>query len=363
VTDIRLRDLVKSWGADTAVDGASFAVRSGTLTVLLGPSGCGKSTILRLVAGLETPSAGTVEIGGRDVTGQDAADRGIAMVFQSYALFPHLTVRENILFGLKVRKVAKTERESRLAVAAETVGLTEYLHRRPAELSGGQRQRVALARAVIAERRICLMDEPLSNLDAKLRAQMRDEIRALQQRLGLTMIYVTHDQTEAMSMADEIVLLDAGKIVQAGTPEDLYMRPRSAFAARFIGQPPTNLIPRNLLPADEGTGWIGIRPEDIFVGGESLIGGLPATVTSVDYLGAETHLRVDLGGEGLIARIDGRTGLRPGAPVRIGWDAAAAHIFDERGLRQDGLHPSCLRPPGLKAAATNPGGHRVSPIK
>jgi len=222
VSELVIKHLVKAWGPTRAVNDVSFVAESGTLTVLLGPSGCGKSTLLRMVAGLESVDQGEILINGLDVTQQDPALRGVSMVFQSYALFPHLDVRENILFGLKVRKVPPLEREARLNEAADMVGLAEYLDRKPAQLSGGQRQRVALARTIVSKQPICLMDEPLSNLDAKLRAEMRDEIHRLQKTLNLTMIYVTHDQTEAMSLADQVILLRSGKIVQMGSPLNLY---------------------------------------------------------------------------------------------------------------------------------------------
>ncbi len=214
MSGVRVENLVKQWGDFRAVDKVSFEAPEGTLTVLLGPSGCGKSTILRLIAGLEFAESGSVLIDNQDVTQSDPAKRSVSMVFQSYALFPHLDVRENIIFGLKVRKVPAREREARLLKAAEMVGLDQLLSRKPAQLSGGQRQRVALARAIVANQPVCLMDEPLSNLDAKLRAEMREEIHRLQRNLNLTMIYVTHDQTEAMSMADQVVLLKDGQIVQ-----------------------------------------------------------------------------------------------------------------------------------------------------
>src|SRR5512132_883503 len=225
VSAIQLEGVAKYWGASRALDGITFSAPQGSFVVLLGPSGCGKSTTLRLIAGLDTPTAGTIRIGDRDVTHLPPAERGLAMVFQSYALFPHLTVAENIVFGLRVRRVP--DREARLARAAELLGLGALLQRKPAQLSGGQQQRVALARAIVAEAPVCLMDEPLSNLDAKLRAEMRREIRALQQRLGITMVYVTHDQAEAMSMADQVVLLRDGRIEQDATPAELYAHPAS----------------------------------------------------------------------------------------------------------------------------------------
>src|SRR5213082_2096176 len=244
---IAAENVSKHWttarGQVRAVDAISFEFDPGTLNVLLGPSGCGKSTTLRLIAGLETADEGRIFIAGRDVTHLAPAARGIAMVFQSYALFPHLTVAENIVFGLRVRREA--DRAARLARVASLLGLEKLLERKPSQLSGGQQQRVALGRAIIAEKPVCLMDEPLSNLDAQLRGEMRREIRALQRRLGITMVYVTHDQTEAMTMADRVVLLRAGRIEQVGTPEELYARPATAFTAGFIGAPPMNLLRLN----------------------------------------------------------------------------------------------------------------------
>ena len=237
-----LENLGKRYAGNVAVDGVSLHSPAGSFTALLGPSGCGKSTTLRMIAGLDAPTSGRILIGGRDVTALAPAQRRIAMVFQSYALFPHLSVRENILFGLRVRKEPVRDYERRLARVAGLLGLAALLERKPAQLSGGQQQRVALGRAVISEAPVCLMDEPLSNLDAQLRQDMRREIRSLQQELGITMVYVTHDQTEAMSMADQVVLLNAGRIAQQGTPEELYARPATPFAARFIGTPPMNLI-------------------------------------------------------------------------------------------------------------------------
>ncbi len=327
---IVVETLVKRWDGHAAVDGVSFTVPDNSLTVLLGPSGCGKSTILRLIAGLETACAGSVAIGGRDVTRLDPARRGVSMVFQTYALFPHLSVAENILFGLKVRRVARAERARRLESAALMVGLEGLLERKPASLSGGQRQRVALARTIVAQQPVCLMDEPLSNLDAKLRAEMRDEIRRLQRALGLTMVYVTHDQTEAMTMADAVVLLNAGRIEQLGPPPVLYEKPATAFAARFIGQPPMNLL-RGRAP---GT-LLGVRPEDVVLNGT----GRPARVLALDYLGAETLLRLSLNGEDIVVRAPGRAVPQPGEDVRIAWPAEAEHLFEDTGKRRGGAEP------------------------
>ena len=261
---LRLTGLVKTWPGGIALDGVSLTVPAGCFAVLLGPSGCGKSTCLRIAAGLEAPDSGRVEIDGRDVTALAPAARGVAMVFQSYALFPHLNVAENIVFGLRARHLPAPERSRRLAEAADMLGLTPLLGRKPGQLSGGQQQRVALGRAVVAQARVCLMDEPLSNLDAQLRADMRREILALQRRLGMTMLYVTHDQTEAMAMADQVVLLRAGRVEQDAPPAALYARPATSFAAGFIGSPPMTLLPADafgLAPA--GAHRVGIRPEAV----------------------------------------------------------------------------------------------------
>ncbi|HVC11437.1 MAG TPA: ABC transporter ATP-binding protein, partial [Burkholderiales bacterium] len=310
---VSLRNVVKAWGATRAVDDISFDAAEGRFLVLLGPSGCGKSTTLRLIAGLEQVSSGRVLIAGSDVTALPPAKRRLAMVFQSYALFPHLSVAENILFGLKVRRVAAAERAARLARVAALLGLEQLLARKPAQLSGGQQQRVALGRAIIAETPLCLMDEPLSNLDAQLRHDMRREIRALQQKLGITMVYVTHDQTEAMSMADQVILLRDGRVEQDGTPAELYDRPASVFTARFIGTPPMNVV---ALPALAGEGLLlGVRPEDVRIGAE----GLAATVQSSEYLGADSIVTCRVGEELINARVAGGARLQPGAPLRLSW--------------------------------------------
>src|SRR5919108_6296838 len=264
MSEIVLERVTKRYGRVTAVEDVSFRAERASFVVLLGPSGCGKSTLLRLIAGLEEVSGGKITIEGRDVTGLDPTQRRLSMVFQSYALFPHLSVAENIVFGLKVRGLPAAKRRERLARVAELVGLTERLEHKPQQLSGGQRQRVALARAIVSENPICLMDEPLSNLDAQLRHDMRVEIRALQQRLGMTVVYVTHDQVEAMSMADHVILLKSGRIEQQGTPAELYARPATTFAARFIGTPAMNLVPLHALQPGAAAGLTaGIRPEHI----------------------------------------------------------------------------------------------------
>ena len=317
MSSIRLEQIAKHWGESRALDGITFSAEPGSFVVLLGPSGCGKSTTLRLIAGLDTPTAGTIRIGERDVTRLAPARRGISMVFQSYALFPHLTVAENIVFGLRVRRVAG--RDAKLKRVAEMLGLMPLLARKPSQLSGGQQQRVALGRALVAEAPVCLMDEPLSNLDAQLRGEMRREIRSLQQRLGITMVYVTHDQTEAMTMADRVVLLRNGHIEQVGSPEDLYARPASAFTAGFIGAPPMNLFALN------GTGTLtGVRPEDMRLGAE----GLEASVESTEYLGADSLVAAKAGADSILVRVPGHAGVKKGDAVRLAWDAAHEHHFD-----------------------------------
>lgn len=343
---IELKDVTKRWGDTTAVDTVSFAVEAGTFVVLLGPSGCGKSTTLRMIAGLDDVTSGRVLINGEDLTNSQPAERKISMVFQSYALFPHLNVRENILFGLKVRKVPARDQENRLAEVADLVGLSDLLDRKPAQLSGGQRQRVAVARAVIAENPICLMDEPLSNLDAKLRHEMRVELRALQQRLKMTVVYVTHDQTEAMSMADKVILMRAGQIEQSGTPGELYEMPATTFSASFIGTPPMNLIKLErgldgavlagtdgppVTSAASGDFILGLRPEDVSLDGA---GGIRAEVQSCDYLGADTIVSVTCGGQDALIRASGRCPLEAGDAVMLSWPQEAAHLFDaETGHR------------------------------
>jgi sn-glycerol 3-phosphate transport system ATP-binding protein len=315
---IQLESVAKHYGDSRALDGITFCAEPGSFVVLLGPSGCGKSTTLRLIAGLDSPTSGTIRIGERDVTRLPPAARGLSMVFQSYALFPHLTVAENIVFGLRVRKVP--DRAAKLKRVAELLGLETLLQRKPSQLSGGQQQRVALGRAIIAETPVCLMDEPLSNLDAQLRGEMRREIRGLQQRLGITMVYVTHDQTEAMTMADRVVLLRGGRIEQVGSPEELYERPRTVFTAGFIGAPPMNLT------ALDGDGTIvGVRPEDMSIGRD----GLEARVESVEYLGADSLVAAKSNGQALLVRVPGRAMARAGDAVKVGWNKNNEHHFDK----------------------------------
>jgi len=332
MADVRLAGITKNWGTTAAVEDVSFSAPAGHLVALLGPSGCGKSTTLRLIAGLETASAGRIVIADRDVTTLPPAKRGVSMVFQSYALFPHLSVAENILFGLRVRDVPKAERSARLSRAAGILGLEQLLGRKPSQLSGGQQQRVALGRAIVAETKVCLMDEPLSNLDAQLRVEMRREIRALQRRLGITMLYVTHDQVEAMTMADQVVLMRNGRIEQDAAPAALYEKPATVFAARFVGTPPMNVVPAASLPENARTGApagperlaIGVRPEAARLAAD----GIPATVAAVEYLGADTLIETRIEDQSFIVRQSGRANATPGDSVHIQWDRAAAHWFD-----------------------------------
>jgi sn-glycerol 3-phosphate transport system ATP-binding protein len=353
---ISVEHLSRWWGPTRAVDDVSFDAAAGKMLVLLGPSGCGKSTTLRLIAGLEAATAGRIVIGGVDVTHLPPAERRLSMVFQSYALFPHLSVAENIVFGLRVRRVGAAERGARLERVATLLGLDGLLARKPSQLSGGQQQRVALGRALIAETPVCLMDEPLSNLDAQLRLEMRREIRGIQQSLGITMVYVTHDQTEAMSMADQVILLRDGRVEQDAAPDRLYARPATAFSARFIGTPPMNILTLAdgaggaiiagtdgagtagpPLLAGRGTGLLlGIRPEDIRLDVRASAGGVGATVKSVEYLGADSILTCEVGTQTLAVRAPGRVTLPPGAPVRLLWSPDATHVFDaQSGSRRD----------------------------
>ena len=340
---IQLEHLSKQYGDTYAVQGIDLAVKEGDFTALLGPSGCGKSTTLRMIAGLDTPSTGQITIDGRDVTLLPPAQRKLSMVFQSYALFPHLSVSENILFGVKVRKEPAQDHARRLRRVSDMLGLGPVLDRRPSQLSGGQQQRVALARAVISEARVCLMDEPLSNLDAQLRHDMRREIRALQQSLGMTMVYVTHDQTEAMSMADQVVLMRAGRIVQHATPAQMYAQPACTFAARFIGTPPMNVLPLESLqgvqvlagthgpaihPPVVNATSLGIRPEHIFPSPD----GHPAIVESVEFFGADSILIVQIGTtSGIAMRLAGNVPAQAGDTLRVQWQPEHVHFFDSQG--------------------------------
>ena len=339
---IEVKNLSRSYGDIDAVKDVSFTVPEKSFTVLLGPSGCGKSTILKMLSGLEQVSHGTINIGGADVTDVEASKRGVSMVFQSYALFPHLNVKENIQFGLKVRKVPAEEREKKVAEAAQVVGLTELLDRKPANLSGGQRQRVALARSIVSDQSVCLMDEPLSNLDSKLRAEMRDEIRDLQKRLGLTVVYVTHDQVEAMSMADQIILLKLGEIVQVGAPEEIYNSPNSVFSAQFIGLPPMNILNLNeidvssldskvysVVDSNKNIKDIGVRPEHIVFSKK----GLPVEVKSIDYFGGETVFKLTHQEKDFFLREPRQPKIQLGDQLNVSWNLDDMYLFDKNDQR------------------------------
>jgi len=344
MSSITLSNICKKWGTFEALKEINFTCEKSKLLVLLGPSGCGKSTTLRLIAGLETPTSGSIKLGDREITNLPPVKRDISMVFQNYALFPHLNVGENILFGLKARKVAKEERETRLENAAGILGLNEFLHRKPAQLSGGQRQRVALGRAIVAQVPVCLMDEPLSNLDAKLRQEMRQEIRSLQQRLGLTMVYVTHDQVEAMTIADKIILMKDGGIEQHGTPSELYNEPATAFTGSFIGNPPMNILKPTETLMKFCTGMIpdslkvdelqiGVRPENIKVHDEN---GCLVEVVSSEYLGSDTLVTCCLNDQVFTLSSPGKLVIPKGETIKIGWGAEHAHFFrTDNGKRVD----------------------------
>jgi multiple sugar transport system ATP-binding protein len=297
--------------------------------VLLGPSGCGKSTLLRMIAGLEAPTSGVVSIGGVAVNDVEPKERDVAMVFQSYALYPHKTVRANIEFPLKVRKVPKAERAAAAEQAAAALGLTEYLGRKPGQLSGGQRQRVALARAIVRQPAVFCMDEPLSNLDAKLRSETRAELVALHQRLSSTFVYVTHDQVEAMTMGTRVAVMHSGRLEQVGTPAEVYARPASVFVAGFIGTPPMNVLPAGLAdgPDDERSLQVGVRPEHVVVDDAAPLRG---TVSLVEQLGHEVLVYCQVGDTRVVVRsaADGDPVARVGDEVGLRLPAEHRHHFD-----------------------------------
>ncbi|HWA19620.1 MAG TPA: sn-glycerol-3-phosphate ABC transporter ATP-binding protein UgpC [Devosia sp.] len=338
---VTLSEVRKTYGNLEVIHGIDLEVRSGEFMVLVGPSGCGKSTLLRMIAGLEDITDGTIAIGDRIVNDVPASQRNLSMVFQSYALYPHMSVRRNLAFGLTNLRMPRPEIERRVAEAARILQIGELMDRKPRQLSGGQKQRVAIGRAIVREPQLFLFDEPLSNLDAELRVQMRVELASLYNRLGTTMIYVTHDQVEAMTMATRIVVLSAGNIEQVGTPYELYNFPRNRFVATFIGSPKMNLLPapggvladfgRPPLPAEPAT--IGIRPEQFIIGeGGDL--GAEGVVDLVEYLGSEAfvHLRMP-SGQALMVKASGRTNAKLGDRLRIAFETANAHYFDGAGQR------------------------------
>ncbi len=328
---VEYQNIKKVFGAVTVIPDASLHIPDGSFTVFVGPSGCGKSTLLRLTAGLEDATDGKIFIDTRDVTEERPTERGIAMVFQSYALYPHMDVAENIGFALKMAKVPKAEIKAKVEAAADVLQLTPLLKRKPAELSGGQRQRVAIGRAIVRQPKVFLFDEPLSNLDAALRTQMRVELAQLHKRLGATMIYVTHDQVEAMTLADQIVVLNKGLIEQVGAPIDLYNRPETLFVAGFIGSPKMNFF-TGPLAAAVGAHTLGVRPEHLDVDRKS--GLLSGSVQFSERLGSDTYLHVAIDGIGIvIARAVGDAVYGAGETVWLSYSPEMTHRFDEAGKR------------------------------
>ena len=335
---LSLRNIRKNFLAVEVLKGIDIDIDDGEFLILVGPSGCGKSTLMNIIAGLDDASSGEVVIGDRVVNDVSPKDRDIAMVFQSYALYPSMTVRENIEFAMRMRKVPKAEMAETVARVARILQMDQLLDRRPAQLSGGQRQRVAIGRAIVREPKLFLFDEPLSNLDAELRVSMRAELRELHARLKSTMVYVTHDQVEAMTMADKIVVLRGGRIEQVGRPLDLYNRPANTFVAGFIGSPRMNFLPAGLassIPLPAGTHSVGIRPEHAML---DAAGPVTLEVAQVEQLGGSSVLRGTLHGESagtapfeLVCA--GQTSAAPGARVRIALPAGHLHCFDSQGVR------------------------------
>ena len=346
---IRLENVEKWFGDVQVIKGVDLAIEDGEFCVFVGPSGCGKSTLLRMIAGLEETSRGRILLGDgaheRDVTGLPPSERGLSMVFQSYALYPHMSVRENVGFGLKTMGAPKAEIARRVAEAARVLKLEDYLERRPKALSGGQRQRVAIGRAIVREPVGFLFDEPLSNLDAALRVEMRHEIARLHKSLDATMIYVTHDQVEAMTLADRIVVLSAGRVMQAGSPRELYERPANLFVAQFIGSPKMNVVPVRVTegrialegqagiaaPAPAGATHLGVRPEHIALV-DPAEGHASGTVRIVEYLGADTFVQVDCGAAGtFMVRGPGDARVREDETVGLHFQPEHLHLFDAGG--------------------------------
>ena len=328
---VSIQNVAMRWKGQLGVEGITLDIDEGSFVALLGPSGCGKSTSLRLVAGLEVADEGKIFIQGRDVTNSASSDRNLSMVFQSYALFPHLSVAENVVFGLKVRRVSKAEREIKMCRALEITGLLGFEKRKPAELSGGQRQRVALARAIVAGQPLCLMDEPLSNLDAKLRTSVRKDIKKLQRDLGITVIYVTHDQSEALSMADKIVLMKDGRIQQVGSPSDLYNFPANTFVAEFVGTPPMALIKAGLLKGINPSLTVGVRAENISIA-KSSDSLLECTISEIEFLGSETQIGLEHNGiTGLTVTVPGVSTKCVGEQLHITFNEKDLHYFNEAG--------------------------------
>jgi len=330
-SSVQLAGVSKHFGSTPVIGEVSLGIEPGEFVVFVGPSGCGKSTLLRLIAGLEEPTSGSIHISGRDVTRTHPSKRGVAMVFQSYALYPHMSVAENMAFGLKIQKSPKHEIDARVRKAAGILQLESLLDRKPRALSGGQRQRVAIGRAIVREPDVFLFDEPLSNLDASLRGQMRVEIARLHAQLGTTMIYVTHDQVEAMTLASRIVVLNRGRIEQVGTPLELYHHPANLFVAGFLGSPGMNFLPARVIASGSAAATVGIRPEHVAIAAAGR--GLAAEVALVERLGGEAlaHFRVDDGGHSLVAKLSGDTVLVARDKVRLQLDASHCHFFGADG--------------------------------
>jgi multiple sugar transport system ATP-binding protein len=342
---VEVRNVRKAFGPVEILHGVSVDIADGEFVVLVGPSGCGKSTLLRMLAGLENITSGEIAIGGRVVNAVPPKDRDIAMVFQNYALYPHMTVYDNMAFSLTLAKAPKAVMDEEVGRAAKILGLEQLLHRFPRQLSGGQRQRVAMGRAIVRNPQVFLFDEPLSNLDAKLRVQMRSEIKELHQRLKVTTVYVTHDQIEAMTMADKIVVMNNGNIEQAGPPLELYDRPANLFVAGFIGSPAMNMlkgtVSNGALRTQDGTNWplppngarpkdgpaiYGVRPEHLRIDS----GGIPATVQVVEPTGSETQVLMKVGDQSMIGAFRERVSAKPGEILPVRPDPALVHLFDQQ---------------------------------
>ena len=332
MASLTLSNVIKRYGqgpkANQVIHGVNAAISDGEFIVIVGPSGCGKSTLLRMVAGLEEISDGTISIGARVVNELEPAERDIAMVFQNYALYPHMSVYENMAYGLKIAKVPKDEIRARVEKAARILELAPFLERTPRQLSGGQRQRVAMGRAIVRQPQVFLFDEPLSNLDAKLRAQTRLEIQKLHRELGITSLFVTHDQVEAMTLAQRMIVMNAGNMEQFGTPEEVYHRPASTFVASFIGSPPMNLL--TTAPHVQPGTILGIRPEHLKIVPQAAPQGWSVQLEAIEMLGAERLLYTRVGSEQIIVRVEERDGAAPalGSTLHVAPQADRLHTFD-----------------------------------
>ncbi len=338
---LELKNIKKSFGDVNIIKGVDLQIQKGEFIVFVGPSGCGKSTLLRLIAGLEPITSGNLLLDGKDITWTPSGKRDLAMVFQSYALYPHMSVYDNMSFALKLAGVSKDEIKTKVEYAARTLNLTQYLDRTPKELSGGQRQRVAIGRAIVRAPKVFLFDEPLSNLDAALRGNTRVEIHKLHRALGATTIYVTHDQVEAMTLADRVVVLKDGLIEQVGTPLELYDRPANQFVAQFIGMPSMNMMAASAIPSFSAAtggrlpsdGFLGVRPEGLRVHPKqgAPVSDVQGRVELIEALGADTLIHVDVGGVPLIARQNDRTPLQAGDDVAVELDPSVLHLFNREG--------------------------------